>query len=77
MNVSKLVRSNLAKPISARVALSDVLARVSVAAMRGNSLALLVECHACPAMIESRKRDAMLDRVGSVGGADIGLRAYS
>ncbi len=76
MNVSKLVRSNLAKPMSTRVSLSDVQASVSVARMRGDCLALLVECNASPAMVAFRTREAMIERIGSVGGADIGNKAY-
>ena len=40
-------------------------------------VALMREIDTCPAMLALRKADAMLARVGSVGGADIGLEAYS
>lgn len=42
----------------------------------GRGMALLASMEQTPAMIEFRKREAMLDRVGSVGGADIGRVAY-
>ena len=77
MNVSKLVRRNLSLPMSARVSVSEVMSRVSTASFRGMAQAILVECHSSPEMLAFRKREAMLDRVGSVGGADIGLKAYA
>ena len=40
-------------------------------------ISLVREIDTCPAMLALRKADAMLARVGSVGGADIGNEAYS
>jgi hypothetical protein len=40
-------------------------------------VSLMREIDSCPAMLALRKADAMIARVGSVGGADIGNEAYS
>jgi hypothetical protein len=40
-------------------------------------VSLMRDIHASPAMVAFHKREAMIDRIGSVGGADIGNLAYS
>lgn len=63
VNVAKLVKHNLGKPLSSRVNHAALSAKVAFARKRGELIAFWARIHAEvePARVELRRREALLD----------------
>ncbi len=61
MNLNKLLKHNMARPIDARLSVADIRERESIARERGNMAALIADIDASPEMAAKRQWDAFIN----------------
>ncbi len=61
MNLTKLLKHNMARPIDARLSVADIREREGIARERGNMAALIADIDASPAMTFKRRWDAFIN----------------
>jgi hypothetical protein len=61
MNLKKLLKRNLALPISERVSIADIEERVSIAKFRGDAAAMIADIDNTPQMAFKRQWDAFIN----------------